>query len=44
MLKDQIDFLKQELAQRNHTNERLLATLDEVINLKNPRDEINKYR
>ena len=47
MLEDQIDFLKQELAQRNHTNERLVATLDEVINLKkqfNPHDEINKYK
>ena len=34
MLKDQIEFLKQELAQRNHTIDCLLATVDDIISLK----------
>ena len=35
MLKEQIEFLKQELVQRNHTIDCLLATLEECVKAKN---------
>ena len=34
MMKDQIEFLQGEIAQRTDTNECLLTITDEVINLK----------
>ena len=42
MLKEQIDFLKHELSQRNHTIDCLLATLEESVKSKSFIKEFNK--